>query len=101
MSLDGNLVCFCLVYTLLSQKRGCRLSDLPVSIDWHMVFCIFGLYQTNSKYICVYGHAYMCVCICVFMRVCVCVCVYMYLCKHVGMNIPKIMLEFVFVLMIV
>ena len=38
ISFDGNLVCFCLVYTLLSQERRTRLGEQPVWMDWHMAF---------------------------------------------------------------
>ena len=38
ISLDGNLVCICPVYTLLPQERTRRLGDLSGCMDWHMVF---------------------------------------------------------------
>ena len=38
ISIDGNLVCFCPVYTLLPQERRREPGDLAVCMDRHMVF---------------------------------------------------------------
>ena len=55
ISFDGNLACFCPVYTLFPQERRRRLGDLPVCMYWHMVFRAAPV-DMHFVFSCFFGH---------------------------------------------